>query len=156
MVYADDSNLLRSRQAASITWAKYLSASGMPYLPFLENTMYYWALTTNSKMSTHAISRRLKPYNFLRELNKISQLHWNILLKLWLIFYCHEQKIQKMSHFWHLNDHNSRSKHDKWTKDPICLIYSEISSLVYFISAFQKPQILIQWGPSSVKYTFTC
>ena len=44
MVYADDSNLLCSRQAASITWAKYLSASGMPYLPFLENTMYYWAL----------------------------------------------------------------------------------------------------------------
>ena len=44
MVYADDSNLLRSRQAASRTWAKYLSASGMPYLPFLENTMYYWAL----------------------------------------------------------------------------------------------------------------
>ena len=35
-----------------------------------------------------------------------------ILPKLWLLLWKHQQKIQKMSHFWHCNDHNSRSKHE--------------------------------------------
>ena len=35
----------------------------------------------------------------LKELDKIFQMHLNILPKLWLIFCCHQQKIQKMIHF---------------------------------------------------------
>ena len=46
------------------------------------------------------------------ELNKIFQMHVNILSKLWLIFCWHQRKTQKMSHYWHLNDHNLDSKHD--------------------------------------------
>ena len=34
----------------------------------------------------------------------------NILPKLWLIFCCHQQQIQKISHFWHCKNFNSRSK----------------------------------------------
>ena len=35
----------------------------------------------------------------LKEIDKIFQMHLNILPKLWLIFCCHQQKIQKMIHF---------------------------------------------------------
>ena len=55
------------------------------------------------------------PHHFLKDLNKIFQMHVNILPKLWLIFCCHLQKIQIMSNFWHSNNYNSRGKHDKWT-----------------------------------------
>ena len=37
--------------------------------------------------------------HFLKELSKTFQMQLNILPKLWLIFCCHHQKIQKMSHF---------------------------------------------------------
>ena len=66
-----------------------------------------------------------KTIPFPKELNKISQAHLNMLLKLWLIFCCHQQKMQKISHFWRFNDHNSGgSKHDKCTNDPVFLIHS--------------------------------
>ena len=43
-----------------------------------------------------------KPINhiiFMKELNKIFQRHSNVLPTLWLIFCCHQQKVQKMSLF---------------------------------------------------------
>ena len=43
---------------------------------------------------------------------KISQLHLNALPKLWLIFCCCQQKIQKKSHALHFNNHNSGSEHN--------------------------------------------
>ena len=52
------------------------------------------------------------PWHFLKVLNKIFQMHVNIFSKLLLIFCWHQQKIQKMSYFWHFNDHNLGSKHD--------------------------------------------
>ena len=74
-----------------------------------------------------------------------------------------------MSHFWHLNDYNSRSEYDNLTNDPIFLIYSlkffcwHISILDFKIfkiqfhfppfSKFSSPFCVIFW---SVKYTFTC
>ena len=42
-----------------------------------------------------------------------------LLSKLWLIFSSHQKKLQEMSHFWHFIDHDSRSKHDKQTSDPV-------------------------------------
>ena len=82
-----------------------------------------------------------KTIPFPKELNKISQAHLNMLLKLWLIFCCHQQKMQKISHFWRCNDHNSGgSKHDKCTNDPVFLIHSELYPLVYFIPALQELQ----------------
>ena len=49
--------------------------------------------------------------NFLKGPNKSFQMHLNIFPKLGLIFCCIQQKVHKMSHFWHFNDHNSGSKH---------------------------------------------
>ena len=46
------------------------------------------------------------------EINKIFRMQLNILPKLRRIFYSYQQKIQKMSHFWHSNGHNSGSKYD--------------------------------------------
>ena len=59
-----------------------------------------WCLASGSSESSN-------PQYFLKKLNKIFQMHVNILSKLWLIFYWHQQKIQKLSHFWRFNDHNS-------------------------------------------------
>ena len=52
-----------------------------------------------------------KPYYFLTELKKIFQVHLNVFPRL-TNFCCHQQKIQKMNHFWYFNDHNSGNKHD--------------------------------------------
>ena len=46
------------------------------------------------------------------KINKVFQIHLNILPKLWLVFCCHQQKIPKMKHLWHFNYHSSGSKHD--------------------------------------------
>ena len=71
-----------------------------------------WYLVNGSSESSN-------PYHFLRELNKIFQMHVNVLSKLWLIFCWHQQKIQKMSQFWHIIDHNLGSKLDNKTNDLI-------------------------------------
>ena len=51
------------------------------------------------------------------------------------IFCCHQQKIQKISHFGHFNDNNFGSKHDNETNDPIFLISYSISipCYIYFM-----------------------
>ena len=41
-----------------------------------------------------------------------------ILPKMWLIFCCHQQIIQKSAIFWHFYDCNSQSKHNTYTNDP--------------------------------------
>ena len=83
-------------------------------------------------------------------LNKIFQIHLHILPKLLLIFYCHHKKIQKLSHSWHFNDHNSRGK------------YNNLSSLRWYISFLHFKIFKIQFHGIplcimfwSVKYTFT-
>ena len=81
---------------------------------------------------TNHNSKAYQPYYFLKELKKIFHEHLNKLLKLWLKFCCDQQKIQKMSHFWHFNGHNSGSKHDNQTNDPIFLIYLSILSIGIF------------------------
>ena len=52
----------------------------------------FWHLSNGSSESKN-------PYNFLKKLNKIFLMHVNILSKLWLIFCCHQQKIQKCAIF---------------------------------------------------------
>ena len=39
------------------------------------------------------------PWHFLKELNKIFKIHFNISPKLWQFFFCHHQKIQKHEPF---------------------------------------------------------
>ena len=63
---------------------------------------------------------------FLMELNNIFQVYLKILTKLWLTFCYHQQRIQKMSQFWHFHDYNSGSEHNHLTNDPI---------FIYFLSA---------------------
>ena len=87
------------------------------------------------------------PHYFLKELNKIFQMHVNILQKLWLIFCCYFQKIQQMSNSWHSNNYNSRSKHDKginkWTH--FSHLLPELYLLVYFSFEFQDLQNSVPW-----------
>ena len=84
-----------------------------------------------------------------------------IFSKLWLIFCWHQQKLQKMSHFWHFNDHNCRSKHNK-TNVPFFHLLFELYLFVYFIFAFQDLQNSVAWVSLlgiifwSVKYTLIC
>ena len=85
-----------------------------------------------SQYLTNHNSKAYQPYYFLKELKKIFHEHLNKLLKLWLKFCCDQQKIQKMSHFWQFNGHNSGSKHDNQTNDPIFLIYLSILSIGIF------------------------
>ena len=93
-----------------------------------------------------------QPYYFLKELKKIFQEHLNKLLKLWLKFCCDQQKIKQMSHFWHFNDHNSESKHDNQTNDPIFLIYS-LNFIHWFISFLHLKIFKIQFhGVPSLYY----
>ena len=73
------------------------------------------------------------PHHFWKELNKIFLTHLHILPKLWLIFCCHRQKIQKMSHFWHFNDHNWGSKLDNKISGSIFLT-SSLSSIRWYLS----------------------
>ena len=51
--------------------------------------------------------------HFLKKLNKSFKIHLNMLPKLWLMFCCHQQNIQKMSQCWHFNDHKPGSKYDQ-------------------------------------------
>ena len=90
--------------------------------------------------------------HFRKELNKIFQMNLTIFPKLWRILGCNQQKIQKMSHFWHFNDHNSGSKHDNQINDPIFVIYSPRS--VHWNISFLHFKILCNlFWPA--KYTFT-
>ena len=89
-----------------------------------------------------------------RTLNDLSE-SLKYLAKLRLIFRSNKQKIQKISHFSYFNDRNSRSKHDNLTNDPIFLICSLSSVLVYFTSAFQNLQIQFQ-GVPPIPYVLVC
>ena len=51
-------------------------------------------------------------------------MHLSILPKLLKILCCHQQKIQKMTDFWHFNDHNYAIKHDNLTNNTVSLICS--------------------------------
>ena len=102
-------------------------------------------------------SKSNNPYHFLRELNKIFQIHVNILSKLWLIFCWHQPKIQKMIHFWYFNDHNLGSKHDNLTNDRIFSTYS-LTSIRWYISFLHLKTFKIQFYgslPSLPKMTLT-
>ena len=126
---ADDSKNLAT------VWAKYLSAPEISWvLSESEMTDRIWSYHLRDIMgrnikkllsqelileilyfqgltSCYGSSEPNNPQHFLKELNKIFQMHLNILLKLWLNFCCHHQKIQ-MRHFGHFNDHNPSSKQD--------------------------------------------
>ena len=67
----------------------------------------------------------------------------SILHKSWLTFCWFQQKIQKMSHFRHFNDHTFGSKHDNYIKDPIFSIYT-LSSISWYISFLHFKIIKIQ------------
>ena len=81
-------------------------------------------------------------------------MHLNISLKLWLIFCCHQQKIVKMSHLWHFNDHNSESKHDNKTNDPIFSSTLWALSAVIFYFCISRPSKFNSMG--SPLYLLVC
>ena len=105
---------------------------------------------------TNHNSKAYQPHYFPKELKKIFQEHLNKLLKLWLKFFCDQQKIQKMSHFWHLNDHNSGSKHDNQTNDSIFLIYS-LNFIHWYVSFLHLKTFKIQFHEvPSLHYALVC
>ena len=68
----------------------------------LKIQMFCWVsnfLYIYSQYFTKGNSKAYWTYHFLKELNKIFQVHLNILLKLWLIFCCYHQKIQERAIF---------------------------------------------------------
>ena len=71
-------------------------------------------------------------------------MHFITLPNLWLTF-CWLNKIQKISHFWHFNDHNSRIKHDKQTNDPTFLSYF-LGSICWYISCLHFKSFKIQFN----------
>ena len=118
-------------------WTKYLCASGRSYLVLSENAMEFWILSYHQQ-DVNRWRYRISLFHcwlssFFIFLPSIS-LEWqlqtlliipfsekkfkNILGGLqffsqtWLIFCCHQQKIQKYSRSSHLNDHNSQNNHD--------------------------------------------
>ena len=54
--------------------------------------LYPWYLTSSN-------SKNLLTIPFLKKLNKMFQVHLNILPKLWLIFCCYQQKIWKIKNY---------------------------------------------------------
>ena len=93
-------------------------------LALLQNAMVHWVLSYHCQVlkiqdsgifllcqefSTFHELQLQSLFHFLEELNKIFQMHLNILSKLGLIFCCHQQKIQKIRLF---NDNNFEKKHD--------------------------------------------
>ena len=86
----------------------------------------------------------LKSLRILQDFNEIFQVYLNVFLELWLMFCCYQQKIQKISNFWHFKDSKSGSKHDNQTNHPnfwICCL----SSILWYVS-FQDLQNSSQWG----------
>ena len=79
------------------------------------------------------------------------------MLKLWLSFCCPQQKIQKMNHFWHFNDHNSGSKDDNKKNNLIFFIYS-LTSSPWYISFLYLKTFKIQFleVPPSLYYALVC
>ena len=125
----------------------------------LENTAfwYYFADSAVFYISNIGISRTVTatPIN-LKKCNKIFQVRLNILPKLQLIFCFQQQKIQKTIHFWHFTGHNSWSKYDNQTNDPIFLIYSLSSiSWSFSFSNFQTFKIHLS-GVSPLHYVLVC
>ena len=118
------------------------------------------------------------PQHFLEKLNKIFQMYLNAVPKLGLIFLLSSAENTKKSYFWHFNNYNSRSKHDKWTIQWSHFSHRLFISIIYslFVGIFQfwisRPSKFSSWGfptffensvpPSlciifwSVKYTCTC
>ena len=170
-------------QKSVTVWTKYFIESETSYLALLELMLWIigaWA--TISKMSalenialnqlvflyfypqylTYGNSKAYQTYHFLKELNNIFQVHLNILPKLWLMFCCYQQYIQKMSHFWPFNDHNSRSKNYKYTNDAIFSSTFWARSVAIFHFCNSRTSNFSSTGSPfclmfcSVKYTFTC
>ena len=68
---------------------------------------------------------------------------------------CHQQKIQKMSHFWH-KDHNTGNKYDNLTNNAIYFIYS-LSSIRWYISFLHFKTFKIQFhGIITLHYVQAC
>ena len=122
----------------SVTERSYLALleNAMDYLSMmliLENTGFWYffcLLSSVINISSSSISCTVtpKPGNYTifwkNSIKSIFQVYLDILLKLWLILCCHQQKIQKMNHFWHFNDYNSGAVHNSRTKASIFLICS--------------------------------
>ena len=92
--------------------------------------VFFCLLSSVINISSSSISCTVtpKPGNYTifwkNSIKSIFQVYLDILLKLWLILCCHQQKIQKMNHFWHFNDYNSGAVHNSRTKASIFLICS--------------------------------
>ena len=72
------------------------------------------------------------------------------------IFCCHQQKIQKISHFGYFNDSNLGSKHDNETNDPIFLI-SHLSCICCYIYFMHFKTLEIQFhGVPHLHYVLVC
>ena len=71
------------------------------------------------------------------------------------MYCCHQQKIQKMSHFWH-KDHNTGNKYDNLTNNAIYFIYS-LSSIRWYISFLHFKTFKIQFhGIITLHYVQAC
>ena len=101
--------------------AKYLGACEISHLalgfsatirnlPALEQTGFWYFCYP--QYLTNGNSEAYEQYHFLKKPNNIFQAQFNIFPKLRLVFCFHQQKTQKLSHFWHSSDHNPRSKHN--------------------------------------------
>ena len=117
-----------SPQLRSLKCQKISHSLGKSFILW-ENTMNYWVLNNhwdnvvNPKKNTgfwyffcwlnsflHFHPQYLRNHTvFWKNLIKCALKY--VLPKLWLIYSCHQHKIQKISHFWHFNDDNSGSIH---------------------------------------------
>ena len=93
--------------------------------------------------------------NFIKEINKIFQIHLNILSKLWLSFCCHQQSIQKISYF---NIFMTINLGVNVITREITLFFHllvKLSPLVYFISCILRV-LLIQKSLQFSVYNMFC
>ena len=89
-------------------------------------------------------------------------MHLSILPKLLVILCCHQLKIQKMTDFWHFNDHNYAITHDNFTNNAVSLIYS-LRFILFCILFLHFKTFETQFHEVPLlhcvlvcKYTFTC
>ena len=70
--------------------------------------------------------------------------------------YCNQQKIQRMSYFWHFNDHNSRNQHNQ-TNDTNFPVYSLsfIHWYIWFLH-FKTMKIQFMASPLLLHYVLVC
>ena len=77
---------------------------------------------------------------------KIFPVYLNVLLSLWLVFSCHQQKVQKMNHFDILMNINLGVSMMIRQMTPYFSSTRWALSIGIFISTFQKLQNSIPWG----------